>query len=114
MGRAEFSKVSLVDLRIKLTSRFTYFGTSEHQPQVEMRKELGSSNYGPTNTNPNVVESVGRQGYHHLGLPQLSVGLGATPGNRETKHQAYSLDYYSSFAKTRALDASGNPINNLK
>ena len=79
-----------------------------------MRKGLESSDYGPANTNPNVVDYVGRQGCHHLRLPQLSVGLGATSSNRETKHHAYSLDYYSSFAKTRALDANGNPINNLK
>jgi len=57
---------------------------------------------------------VGRQGCHHLRLPQLSVGLGATSSNRETKHHAYSLDYYSSFAKTRTLDASENPVNKLK
>jgi len=79
-----------------------------------MRKELGSSDYGPANTNPNVVDYVGHQGCRHLGLPQLSVGLGAILGNHKTKHHAYSIDYYSSFAKTRALDASGNPINNLK
>jgi hypothetical protein len=30
VGREEFPKVSLIDLRIKVTSRFTYFGTSEH------------------------------------------------------------------------------------
>ena len=79
-----------------------------------MRKDLGSSDYGPANTKPNVVDYVGHQGYHRLGLPQLSVGMGAIPGNRKTKHHAYSIDYYSSFAKTRALDASENPINNLK
>ena len=79
-----------------------------------MRKELGSSDYGPANTNPNVVDYVGRQGCHHLGLPQLSVGLGTIPGNRKTKHHAYSFDYYSSFAKTRELDASENPINELE
>jgi hypothetical protein len=67
-----------------------------------MRNELGGSDYGPANTNPNVVDYVGRQGCHHLGLPQLSVGLGAIPGNRKTKHYPYSTDYYSSFAKTRA------------
>ena len=70
-----------------------------------MRKGLGSFDYGPTNTNPNVVDYVGRQGYDHLGPPQLSVGLGAIPGNRKTKHHAYSIDCHSSFAKTRALDA---------
>jgi hypothetical protein len=79
-----------------------------------MRNELGSSDYGPANTNPNVVDYVGRQGCHHLRLPQLSIGLGAILGNRKTKHHAYYIDYYSIFAKTRALDASGNPINNLK
>ena len=79
-----------------------------------MRKELGSSDYGPANTNPNVVDYVGRQGYHPLGLPQLSIGLCAILGNRKTKHHAYSIDYYSSFAKSRALDASRNPINKLK
>ena len=79
-----------------------------------MRKGLGSSDYGPTNTNPNVVDYVGRQGCHHLGLPQLTVGMGAILGNRKTKHHSYSIDYYSSFAKTRALDGSENPINNLK
>ena len=79
-----------------------------------MRKGLGSSDYGPTNTNPNVVDYVGRQGYHHLGLSQLCVGLGTIPSNHKNKHYAYSIDYYSSFAKTRALDASENPINNLK
>ena len=79
-----------------------------------MRKELGSSDYGPTNTNLNLVDYVGRQGYHHLGLPQLSVAMGAILGNRKTKHHAWSIDYYFSFAKTRALDASGNPINKLK
>jgi len=79
-----------------------------------MRKELESLDYGPANTNPNVVDYVGRQGCHHLGLPQLSVGMGAIPGNRKTKHHAYSIDYYSSFAKTRALDASENPINELE
>jgi len=79
-----------------------------------MRKELGSSDYGPANTNTNMVDYVDRQGCHHLGLPQLSVGLGAILGNRKTKHHAYSIDHYSSFAKTRALDASVNPINNLK
>ena len=78
-----------------------------------MRKELGSSDYYPTNTNPNVVNYVGRLGCHHLGLPQLSVGLGAILGNHKTKHHAYSIDHYSSFAKTRALDASENPINEL-
>ena len=66
------------------------------------------------NINPNVVGYVSRQGCHHLGLSQLSVGLGAIPHNRKTKHHAYSIDYYSSFAKTRALDASENPINKLK
>jgi hypothetical protein len=30
---------------------------------------------------PNVVDYVGREGCHHLGLPQLSVGLGAISGN---------------------------------
>ena len=79
-----------------------------------MRKEQESSDYSPANTNPNVVDYVGRQGCHHLGLPQLSVGLGAILGNRKTKHHAYSIDYYSSFAKTRALDASENPINELE
>jgi len=29
-------------------------------------------------------------------------------------HHTYSIDYYSSFAKIRALDASGNPINELE
>ena len=79
-----------------------------------MRKGLGSSDYGPTNTKPNVVDYISHQGCHHLGLPQLSVGLGAIPGNCKTKHHAYSIDYYFSFAKTRALDASGNPINKFK
>ena len=79
-----------------------------------MRKGLGSSDYGPTNTNPNVVDYVGRQGCHHLGLPQVSVGQGAVPGNHRTKDLAYSIDYYSSFAKSRALDVSRNPINKLK
>ena len=79
-----------------------------------MRKGLASSDYGPTNTNPNVVDYVGHQGCHHLGLPQRSVGLGAIPGNRKTKHLAYSIGYYSSFAKARVLDASRNPINKLK
>ena len=79
-----------------------------------MRKGLGSSDYGPTNTKPNVVDYVGHQGCHHLGLPQLSVGLGTIPGNHKTKHHAYSIDYYSSFAKTRALDASKNLINELE
>ena len=79
-----------------------------------MRKDLRSSDYDPTNTNPNMVDYVGRQGYHHLGLPQRSVGLGTIPGNRKTKHHAYSIDYYSSFAKTRALDASKNLINELE
>jgi hypothetical protein len=32
----------------------------------------------------------------------------------QTKHHAYYIDYYSSFAKNIALDVSGNPINNLK
>jgi hypothetical protein len=49
-----------------------------------------------------------------LGLPQQSVGLGAIMSNHETKCHALSINYYSSIAKTRALDASGNPINNLK
>jgi hypothetical protein len=79
-----------------------------------MRKGLGSSDYGPANTIPNEVDYVGYQGCHHLGLPQLYVGLSAIPGNRKTKHHAYSIDYYSSVAETRALDASKNPINNLK
>ena len=79
-----------------------------------MRKGLGSFDYGPTNTNPNVVDYISHQGYHHLGLPQLCVGLGVILGNRKTKHHAYSFDYYSSFAKTRALDASENPINELE
>jgi hypothetical protein len=79
-----------------------------------MRNGLGSSDYGPSNTNPNEVDYIGRQGCHHLGLPQLYVGLSAIPGNNKTKHHAYSIDYYSSIAKTRALDASENPINNLK
>jgi hypothetical protein len=79
-----------------------------------MRKELGSSDYDPTNTNPNEVDYVDRQGCHHVGLPQLYVGLSAIPSNRKTKHHVYSIDYYSSVAKTRALDASGNSINNLK
>jgi hypothetical protein len=30
--REKFPKVSLVDLGIKVTSRFAYFGTSKHQP----------------------------------------------------------------------------------
>jgi hypothetical protein len=30
VGSKEFPKVSLTNLRIKVTSRFTYFGTSEH------------------------------------------------------------------------------------
>jgi hypothetical protein len=30
---------------------------------------------------PNVVDYVGRQGYHYLGLPQLFMGLGAISGN---------------------------------
>ena len=79
-----------------------------------MRKGLGSFDYGSTNTNPSVVDYVGCQGCHHLGLPQLSVGLGTIPGNRKTKHHAYSFNYYSSFAKTRELDASENPINELE
>jgi hypothetical protein len=79
-----------------------------------MRKGLGSSDYGPTNINPNKVDYAGRQGYHHLGLPQLYVGLSAILGNRKTKHNTYSIHYYSSVAKTRALDARGNLINNLK
>jgi hypothetical protein len=79
-----------------------------------MRKGLESSDYGPTNINPNEVDYVGHQGYHHLGLPQLYVGLSAILGNHKTKHHAYSIDYYSSIAKARALDASGTPINNLK
>jgi len=29
-------------------------------------KGLGSSEYGPTSTNPNMVEYIGRQGCHHL------------------------------------------------
>ena len=53
-----------------------------------MRKGLGSFDYGPTNTNLNMVDYVGHQGYHHLGLPQLYVGMGAIPGNRKTKHHA--------------------------
>ena len=61
-----------------------------------------------------MVDYVGCQSYHHLGLPQLCVGLGAILGNHNIKHLAYSIDYYSSFAKTRALDASENPINKLK
>ena len=48
-----------------------------------------------------------------LRLPQQSAGLGAIPGNRKTKHHVESINYYSSVIKTRALDASGNPINNL-
>jgi hypothetical protein len=79
-----------------------------------MRKGLGSSDCGPANTNPNEVDYVGHQGYHHLGLPQLYVGMRAIPSNRKTKHHTYSIDYYFSIAKTRALDASRNPINNLK
>jgi hypothetical protein len=79
-----------------------------------MRMGLASFNYGPTNTNPNEVDYVDRQGCHHLGLPQLYVVLSAIAGNHKTKHHAYSIDYYSSFAKTRALDASKNPINNIK
>jgi hypothetical protein len=79
-----------------------------------MRKELGSFDYYPTNTNPNVVDYIGHQGFHHLGLPQLFVGVGAILGNRKTKHHAKSFYYYSSFAKTRALDASENPINELE
>jgi hypothetical protein len=79
-----------------------------------MRKGLGSFDYGPANTNSNEVDYVGRQGCHHLGLPQLYVGLSAIPGSRKTKHHTYSIDYYSSVAKTRALDARENPINNLK
>jgi hypothetical protein len=79
-----------------------------------MRKGLGSSNYGPANTNPNKVDYVGHQGCHHLGLPQLYIGLSAILGNHKTNHHAYSNDYYSSVAETRAPDASKNPINNLK
>jgi hypothetical protein len=79
-----------------------------------MRKGIGSSNYSPANTNPNEVDYVGRQSCHHLGLPQLYVGLSAILGNRKTKHNTYSIHYYSSVAKTRALDARGNLINNLK
>jgi len=59
VGREEFPKVSLVDLEIKVTSRFTYFGTSKHLPQTKMRKGLGSLDYSPANTNPNVVDYVG-------------------------------------------------------
>jgi hypothetical protein len=40
--------------------------------------------------------------------------VGAILGNRKTKHHAKSFYYYSSFAKTRALDASKNPINELE
>jgi hypothetical protein len=40
-----------------------------------------SFDYGPTNTNPYVVDYVGHQGYHHLRLPQLSLGLGVILGN---------------------------------
>ena len=79
-----------------------------------MRKGLGSSDYGPTNTNLNMVDYVSCQGCHHQGLPQLSMGLGTILGNHKTKDHAYSIDYYSSFAKTRVLDASGNQINKLK
>jgi hypothetical protein len=79
-----------------------------------MRKGLGNSDYGPTNTNLNMVDYIGRQGCHHLVLPQLSVGVGAILANHKTKHHAYSIDYYSSFAKTRALDARENLINKLK
>ena len=79
-----------------------------------MRKDLGSSDYGPANTNTNMVDYVGHQGCHHLVLPQRSVGLGTIPSNRKTKHHAYSIDYYSSFAKTRALDASKNPVNEFE
>jgi hypothetical protein len=46
-----------------------------------MRKELGNIDYSPTNINLNVVDYVGREGYHHLGLPQLSMRLGAISGN---------------------------------
>jgi hypothetical protein len=42
------------------------------------------------------------------------MGLGAILGNHKSKHHAYSIYYYTSFAKTRALDASGNPVNKLK
>jgi hypothetical protein len=41
-----------------------------------MRRGLGSSDYGPTNTDPNIVRAVTT-----LGLPQQSAGLGAIPGN---------------------------------
>ena len=61
--------------------------TLGHQ-NTSHRKGLGSSDYGPTNTNPNVVDYIGRQGCHHLGLPQLSVGLAATLVNCKTKHYA--------------------------
>ena len=49
-----------------------------------------------------------------LGLPQQYARLGAILGNCKTKHHAEPSNYYSSTSRTRALDVSGNPINNLK
>jgi hypothetical protein len=80
-----------------------------------MRRRLGSSDYSPTNTNPNMVDYIGSHACHHLGLPQLSVELGAISSNRKTRNHAYSIDYYSNpVRKTRALDASGDLVNKLE
>ena len=54
--------------------------TLGHQ-NTSHRKGLGNSDYGNTNTNPNMVDYIGHQGCHHLRLPQLSAGLGAISGN---------------------------------
>ena len=51
-----------------------------------MRRGLGSSDYGPTNTDPNEVEYVDVKAVTTLGLPQQSARLGAISDNCKTKH----------------------------
>jgi hypothetical protein len=72
--------------------------TLGHRTLATERDDKGARkyDYSPINANLNMVDYVGCQGYHHLGLPQLSMRLGAISGNLQSKHHAYTLDYYSS------------------
>ena len=50
-----------------------------------------------------------------LGLPQLTMRLDANSGKHEPRHNIYANNYYSNpDLKTRALNASGIPVNKIK
>jgi hypothetical protein len=75
-----------------------------------MRRGLGKpSGVLLRSSGSHVVDYVGRQGCHHLELPQQFVPLGVLQGNCKTRHHVYSSDYYSSFAITRTLIKARNP-----